>query len=103
MQIDEKMSWALADSDKADFFGDKGFSCLQISRFLQRLFSAQPSFCSPEYSVVSTVHWKQPQTDKRGALLKNVTFYITFDCKSRLPMGVTSTFISLQYPSGCAV
>lgn len=60
MQIDKKMSRPLAGSNKADFFGDKGFLCLQIMRFLQRLSSAQSSFWSPEYSVVSTVHEKQP-------------------------------------------
>lgn len=107
------MSRALTRSHKAEFFGDKGFSCLQI-RFVQRLFSAQPSFCSPEYSVVSTVHCEAAAdrqtdgqtdtqtdswTDGRMEGLKNLTFYITFKFKSRLSEVATFTFILLDRPT----
>lgn len=69
------MSQALADI--LEIRGFHGSRSVEIHQISSEAFLCSASFCSPENPAVSTVHWKQPQTDGRVTLQKNVTFYIT--------------------------
>lgn len=94
MQIDEKMSRTLADSDEADFVEIRGFHvCTSVDSFRGFSLLSLPS-------VLQNILWSAQFTGssrRQMDRLKNLTFYITFNLRSRLPFGPTFIFLKISF------
>lgn len=112
MQIDEKMSRALAGSDKADFLEIRGF---HVSRSVEIHQISSEAFLCSAFLLFSRKSCGQHSsleaaTDRRmdgwtndSAEKCDFLHHFTFNRKSSPPLGSTFTFIFLVCPGGCTV